>query len=56
MDALANGNIIVLAGFQGLTENGNVSTLGRGGSDLRAVAVAIGADLCEIYTDVDGNR
>ena len=53
---LKNGNIIVLAGFQGVTENGEVSTLGRGGSDLSAVAVAgaLHADLCEIYTDVDG--
>jgi aspartate kinase len=56
LDAVNDGNIVVLAGFQGITEDGNVSTLGRGGSDLTAVAVAgaIGADLCEIYTDVDG--
>ncbi len=55
-EALAQGKIIVLAGFQGVTENGEVSTLGRGGSDLSAVAVAgaLKADLCEIYTDVDG--
>lgn len=50
------GNIVVVAGFQGITELGEVSTLGRGGSDLSAVAIAgaLGADLCEIYTDVDG--
>lgn len=55
-EELQKGNIIVLAGFQGVTENGDVSTLGRGGSDLSAVAVAgaLHADLCEIYTDVDG--
>jgi aspartate kinase len=50
------GKVVVVAGFQGVNEDGNVTTLGRGGSDLSAVAVAgaIGADLCEIYTDVDG--
>lgn len=50
------GNIVVVAGFQGITELGEVSTLGRGGSDLSAVAIAgaLEADLCEIYTDVDG--
>jgi len=55
-EALKLGKIIVLAGFQGVTESGEVSTLGRGGSDLSAVAVAgaLKADLCEIYTDVDG--
>jgi len=53
---LLNGNIIVVAGFQGITKSGNVSTLGRGGSDLTAVALAgaLKADVCEIYTDVDG--
>jgi len=53
---LKEGSIIVVAGFQGITEDDNVSTLGRGGSDLSAVALAgaMGADLCEIYTDVDG--
>ncbi len=53
---LAKGKVIVVAGFQGITEDGTVSTLGRGGSDLSAVAVAgaLNADLCEIYTDVDG--
>ena len=54
--ALADGKILVIAGFQGVNEAGLVTTLGRGGSDLSAVAVAgaIGADLCEIYTDVEG--
>ncbi len=53
---LKNGEVVVVAGFQGITNDGEVSTLGRGGSDLSAVAIAgsIGADLCEIYTDVDG--
>ena len=55
-EELKKGKIIVLAGFQGVTESGEVSTLGRCGSDLSAVAVAgaLKADLCEIYTDVDG--
>lgn len=54
--ALAEGKVVVVAGFQGVTEEGMVTTLGRGGSDLSAVAVAgaLKADLCEIYTDVDG--
>ncbi len=54
--ALRDGIIPVIAGFQGVTENFEVTTLGRGGSDLTAVAIAasIEADLCEIYTDVDG--
>jgi len=54
--ALNEGKIIVVAGFQGVTEEGLVTTLGRGGSDLSAVAIAgaLQADLCEIYTDVDG--
>lgn len=49
-------NIVVIAGFQGCDEYGNITTLGRGGSDTSAVAVAaaINADMCEIYTDVDG--
>ena len=53
---LDEGGIAVLAGFQGIDEDGNVTTLGRGGSDTSAVAVAaaLGADVCEIYTDVDG--
>ena len=54
--ALDEGFVIVLAGFQGITPTEDVTTLGRGGSDLSAVAIAsaIHADLCEIYTDVDG--
>ncbi len=54
--ALAEGNVVVLAGFQGVDPEGNITTLGRGGSDTSAVAVAaaLGADVCEIYTDVDG--
>ena len=53
---LDEGAVAVLAGFQGIDEEGNVTTLGRGGSDTSAVAVAaaLGADVCEIYTDVDG--
>lgn len=55
-DALNQGTIAVLAGFQGIDDEGNITTLGRGGSDTSAVAVAavLGADVCEIYTDVDG--
>jgi len=54
--ALKEGKIVVVAGFQGVSLEGNVTTLGRGGSDLSAVAIAgaIKADLCEIYTDVSG--
>ena len=54
--AVAEGSVVVVAGFQGVNEEGRVTTLGRGGSDLSAVAVAgaLEADLCEIYTDVDG--
>ena len=50
------GYIPVVAGFQGIDANGDITTLGRGGSDTTAVAVAwgIGADVCEIYSDVDG--
>ncbi|HEY1053238.1 MAG TPA: aspartate kinase [Prosthecobacter sp.] len=50
------GNIVMLAGFQGETASGEITTLGRGGSDLTAIAMAaaIKADLCQIYTDVDG--
>ncbi len=53
---LKSGTIIVVAGFQGVDEEGNITTLGRGGSDTSAVAIAAGlkADVCEIYTDVDG--
>jgi aspartate kinase len=55
-DAFANGKIAVVAGFQGVDRAGNITTLGRGGSDTSAVAVAaaLKADVCEIYTDVDG--
>jgi aspartate kinase len=54
--ALADGKIAVIAGFQGVDEAGNITTLGRGGSDTSGVAVAaaLKADVCEIYTDVDG--
>lgn len=53
---LNKGKIIVVAGFQGITEDGYITTLGRGGSDLSAVAIAgaLKADVCEIYSDVDG--
>jgi aspartate kinase len=54
--ALEDGLIVIVAGFQGVTDDGQITTLGRGGSDTTAVAIAagIGADVCEIYTDVDG--
>jgi len=54
--ALAAGKIAVVAGFQGVTEGGEITTLGRGGSDLTGVALAaaLKADVCEIFTDVDG--
>ena len=53
---LKEGTIVILAGFQGIDANGSVTTLGRGGSDTSAVAIAaaLNADVCEIYTDVDG--
>ncbi len=53
---LAAGRIVVVAGFQGVDENGSITTLGRGGSDTTAVALAaaLSADECQIYTDVDG--
>ena len=53
---LKAGNVIIVAGFQGIDEEGQITTLGRGGSDLTAIALAaaIKADKCEIYTDVDG--
>ena len=53
---LAEGNVVVVAGFQGADEDGNITTLGRGGSDTSAVALAaaLQADECQIYTDVDG--
>jgi aspartate kinase len=54
--ALAEGNIVVVAGYQGINEQGDITTLGRGASDLTAVALAamLKATVCEIYTDVDG--
>jgi len=55
-DLVDRRNIVVVAGFQGIDENGNITTLGRGGSDTSAVAIAavLKADSCEIYTDVNG--
>lgn len=55
-NALKKGNIVIVAGFQGINLNGDITTLGRGGSDTTAIALAaqLKADLCEIYTDVDG--
>ena len=54
--ALDEGKVVIVAGFQGITKNGDITTLGRGGSDTTAVAVAAGlnAGICDIYTDVDG--
>jgi len=56
LNLVKNGNIVVVAGFQGSDIQGNITTLGRGGSDTSAVAIAaaLKADICEIYTDVDG--
>src|SRR5436309_10183978 len=53
---LDRGNVVIVAGFQGVTPDGHITTLGRGGSDLTAIALAaaLKADLCQIYTDVDG--
>jgi aspartate kinase len=55
-ETVKRGEIAVVAGFQGVDEHGDITTLGRGGSDTSAVAIAaaIGADACEIFTDVDG--
>ena len=55
-DELAEGRVVVVAGFQGITESGEIATLGRGGSDTSAVALAaaLSADYCDIFTDVDG--
>ncbi|MFV1983617.1 MAG: aspartate kinase [Thiohalomonadales bacterium] len=53
---IKDGKVVIVAGFQGIDENGNITTLGRGGSDTTAVAMAaaLKADECQIYTDVDG--
>ena len=55
-ERLEEGKVVIVAGFQGVTPDGQITTLGRGGSDLTAIAVAasIKADICQIYTDVDG--
>jgi len=55
-ELLDGGHVVIVAGFQGVNESGAITTLGRGGSDLTAIALAaaLKADLCEIYTDVDG--
>jgi aspartate kinase len=55
-ERMSNGEVAVIAGFQGISPNGRITTLGRGGSDTSAVAIAaaLGADCCDIYTDVDG--
>lgn len=55
-DLFNNGYIVIIAGFQGITEKGDITTLGRGGSDTTAVAIAasLNAEKCDIYTDVDG--
>jgi aspartate kinase len=55
-DLMNQGNVVIVAGFQGQTLEGQITTLGRGGSDLTAIALAaaLKADLCQIYTDVDG--
>jgi aspartate kinase len=55
-ELLKKGNVVIVAGFQGETSEGQITTLGRGGSDLTAIALAaaLKADLCQIYTDVDG--
>jgi aspartate kinase len=54
--ALGEGNVVIVAGFQGVNSDGQITTLGRGGSDLSAIAVAsaVKADLCQIFTDVEG--
>jgi aspartate kinase len=54
-ESLDQGKIVIIAGFQGINEYGDITTLGRGGSDTTAVAIAVKLDgICEIYTDVDG--
>lgn len=56
LSELDRGRIVIVAGFQGINKQDDITTLGRGGSDTTAVAIAasLGADLCQIYTDVDG--
>jgi aspartate kinase len=56
MERIHEGKVVVVAGFQGYDDEGNITTLGRGGSDTTAVALAaaLGAEVCEIYTDVEG--
>jgi len=56
LSSLNEGEVVVVPGFQGINKDGNITTLGRGGSDISAVAIAvsINADRCDIYTDVDG--
>ncbi|MDZ4814993.1 MAG: aspartate kinase [Verrucomicrobiota bacterium] len=53
---IEEGNVVIVAGFQGVNPDGNITTLGRGGSDLTAIALAavLKADVCQVYTDVDG--
>ena len=55
-ERLLEGNVVIVAGFQGMNREGHITTLGRGGSDLSAIALAaaLQADVCQIYTDVDG--
>ncbi|MBE2212799.1 MAG: aspartate kinase [Opitutaceae bacterium] len=55
-EELRKGSVVIVAGFQGITAGGQITTLGRGGSDLTAIALAaaVKADVCQIYTDVDG--
>ncbi|MDA0348290.1 MAG: aspartate kinase [Verrucomicrobia bacterium] len=55
-DLLSKGTVVIVAGFQGINPSGDISTLGRGGSDLSAIAMAAGlkSDLCQIFTDVEG--
>ena len=57
-EELDKKRIVLVAGFQGINQRGDITTLGRGGSDTTAVALAIGlgADVCQIYTDVEGER
>ncbi len=56
VNEIKNGRVVVVSGFQGVDKDGNITTLGRGGSDTSAVAIAaaLEADLCEVYTDVEG--